>query len=183
MKNILFRSACLVALTGFSGVLLSEAHSHTMTATWTKQTEKNAPVLATHTPKPTSDLMVTAVETVSAAWPVTKTPTKHLRLKPQMVSAQIVDDLYMTSSLRPKMRPDALRVATSSAQLTPRVVPADRSARAPAQVAPSGNQPYGTVSRNSNLSTPFIAPVEKPVERWLADRPHYSLGTQVGVFR
>ena len=183
MKNIVFRSACLVALTGFSGVLLSEAHSHTMNATWTKQTEINAPILAAQKPKPTPDMVVTSVETVSADWPGAEAPTKRLGLKPQMASAQIMDDLHLTSSLRPKMRPEALVVATNSVQLTPRALSADRSTWSSVQVAPLTNQQYGTVSRNSNLSSSFAAPAEKPLQRWLADRPLYELGTQVGVFR
>ncbi|NRB16396.1 MAG: hypothetical protein HRU33_02145 [Rhodobacteraceae bacterium] len=185
MKKILFRSAFLVALTGFSAVLLSAAHSHTMDKAWVELKAKQTPFQAIQdtglgpATAPAPALPAPAL-IVAEVWPVAKTSLAPLRPKPQMAERLIVGDLQLTTSLRPKMRP---RIFLTSGGLAPAAVSSGQPVQSSWQPVARPAKTSGHVARNSGLSAGFDAPAQGKLQRWLADRPVYDLGTQVGVFR
>lgn len=180
MKNIFLRSACLVALTGFSGVLLSEAHSHTMEKSWVELKANQMPLQDIQEPGSAPDTMIAPATIVAAVMPVSQASTTPLRPAPQMPKTLIVGDLQLTTSLRPKMRP---QVILASGGQTPRAASTGKPVRNSWKAVPQADRASGHVARNGSLSTGFETPANTRLQRWLAKRPAFDMGTQVGVFR
>lgn len=180
MKNILIKSTFMVALTGFSGVLLSAAHSHTMNKAWVELRASQIALQDIQEPVSAPVELVAPETIVAAVWPVSNPMTTPLRPQPQRADALIVGDLQLTTSLRPKVRP---RVFLASGGAARRATPAAQPVQKTWGTASSTVRTSGHVARNNNLPTGFEAPANSRLQRWLENRPAYDLGTQVGVFR